>query len=187
MDLSLQLGGRGKTMQAIVESLDGDARVEVGPLRVHNFAIDLERGVLMRVFGLANPFHKTDPDTDFQCVVARVPIRDGVLSSDQAVAAETAKVNLVLSGTVNLGTEGIDLAVTPIVKGDRGIVTASIASIVRIGGTLGSLALGLDSVGVAKSAVGAGVALVATPWWLAEAVLKQLSSDPHPCATALAK
>ena len=187
MDLSLQLVGRGKTLQAIVESLDGDARVEVGPLRVHNFAIDLERGVLMRVFGLANPFQKTDPDTDFQCVVARVPIRDGVLSSDQAVAAETAKVNLVLSGTVNLGTEGIDLAVTPIVKGGRGIGTASIASIVRIGGTLGSPALGLDSVGVAKSAVGAGVALVATPWWLAEAVLKQLSSDPHPCATALAK
>jgi len=75
----------------------------------------------------------------------------------------------------------------PIVKGGRGIGTASIASIVRIGGTLGSAALGLDSVGVAKSAVGAGVALVATPWWLAEAVLKQLSSDPHPCATALAK
>jgi hypothetical protein len=64
-------------------------------------------------------------------------------------------------------------------------VAASIASIVRVGGTLGAPALELDPVGVAKSAVGAGVAALATPWWLADAVLEKAKSDPSPCATAL--
>jgi len=47
--------------------------------------------------------------------------------------------------------------------------------------------VGVDPVGVAKSAVGIGVAVAATPWWLADAVLKKAKSDPNPCATALAK
>jgi hypothetical protein len=80
--------------------------------------------------------------------------------------------------------------VTPVVKSSLGVGTASIASIasiVRVGGTLGAPALGVDSVGAAKSAADVGFALVAPQWWLADAVLKKLISDANPCATALAK
>jgi uncharacterized protein YhdP len=116
-----------------------------------------------------------------------VPISNGVLTSDRGIAAETAKYNVVLNGTLNLRTEAIDLAVTPVVKSGLGAGAATIAQIVRVGGTLGTPTLAVDPVGVAKSAVGAGVAVVATPWWLADAVLRNLRSDPNPCATTLAK
>jgi len=103
------------------------------------------------------------------------------------IAAETAKYNVVLGGTLNLKTEAIDVAVTPVVKGGRGVVTSSIASVVRVGGTLSAPALAVDPVGVAKTAVGAGVAVLATPWWLADTLLKKIQTDPTPCATALGK
>jgi uncharacterized protein involved in outer membrane biogenesis len=185
--LALRFRGRGATLPAVLGSLDGDARVEVGPLRLHNIAIDFDRGIFARVLGAANPSHKTDPDTDVKCFVAKVPIRNGVLTSDRGIAAETANYNVVLSGSLNLRTEAIDVAVTPVVKSGFGAGAASIAQVVRVGGTLGNPVLGVDPVGAARSAVGAGVAVAATPWWLADVVLKKMSSDPNPCATTLAK
>jgi len=185
--LALQLRGRGKTLPALLGSLDGEATVAIGPLRVHNFAIDFDRGILARALGLANPSHKTEPDTDIDCVGIRVPVKSGVISTERGIAAETAKYNVVLGGTLNLKTEAIDVAVTPVVKGGRGVVTSSIASVVRVGGTLSAPALAVDPVGVAKTAVGAGVAVLATPWWLADTLLKKIQTDPTPCATALGK
>jgi len=184
-ELALQLQARGKTLQALLGSLQGEARVQVGPLHLRNVAINLDRGIVAGAIGLANPFQKTDPDTDFECVAARVPIKNGVLTSDQGIAAETTKYNLVLNGSVNLRTEAIDVAMTPVVKGGLGVGSASIAGIVRVGGTLGAPTLGVDAAGAAKLAVNAGVAVVAAPVWLADVVLKKARSDPNPCATAL--
>ena len=64
---------------------------------------------------------------------------------------------MILNGSLNLRTEAIDVAVTPVVTSGIGVSSASIAKIVRVGGTLGAPALGVDAVGVAKSAVNAGL------------------------------
>ncbi len=186
-ELTLQVHGRGKTLHALLGSLDGQARVQVGPLQLRSAAVNLDRGVVTRTLDLANPVPEKEPETDVKCIAARVPIKNGILSSDQGIAAETAKYNVILNGSLNLRTEAIDIAVTPVVTSGIGVGSASIAKIVRVGGTLGAPALGVDAVGVAKSAVNAGVAVMATPWWLADAVLKKARSDPSPCATALGK
>jgi len=143
-ELVLQLRGRGKTLPALLASLDGDARVQVGPMRIHNVGIDFDRGVFARALGAVNPARKTEPDTDVKCFVARVPIKSGVLSSDQSIAAETPKYNVVLNGSLDLRTEAIDIALTPVVKSGLAIGTASIAQIVRVVGTLANPALAVD-------------------------------------------
>ena len=186
-ELTLQVHARGKTLHALLASLDGEARVQVGPLRLRSAAVNFDRGVVTRTLDLANPVAEKEPETDIKCIGARVPIKNGILSSDQGIAAETANYNVILSGSLNLRTEAIDIAVTPVVTSGIGVGSASIAKIVRVGGTLAAPALGVDAVGVAKSAVNAGVAVMATPWWLADAVLKKARSDPNPCATALGK
>jgi hypothetical protein len=186
-DVLLQFRGRGKTLHAVLGSLDGNARMQIGALRLRNAAISPDRGIVQRTIGLVNPFQDSDPHTEVKCFAANVPIRNGILISDQGIAAETARYNVVLSGSLNLRTEVIDIAVTPIVTGALGVGSASIASIVRVGGTLAAPALGVDAVGAAKSAVSAGVAVMATPWWLADAFLKKARSDAHPCTTALGK
>jgi AsmA family protein len=179
-DVSIQLQGRGKSLAAVLGSLDGDARVSVGPHRIHNFAVNLHSGLLARVFSLANPLEKADPDTDVKCLAMRVPIAKGVITSERGVAVETAGYNLVLNGMLNLRTEAIDAAVVPVVGG-------KVRAVVRLGGTLAAPELGLDAASVARSAAGFGAGLATMgAWWLADAVLNRAASDPHPCATALA-
>jgi len=186
-DLAVQVQGSGKSLAAILGSLNGDARVKVGPHRVHNFAIDLESGIVSRMFALANPFRKTEPDTDIRCLAARVPIRNGVLTSERNVAVETAKYNAVMSGTLNLGTELIDAAVTPIVK--TGIGMGEVTTIVRVRGTLAAPTVSVDPISVvAQSAASTGAAVMTFgASWMAETLIRKAAADPHPCATALAQ
>ncbi len=179
-DLVWQLEGRGESLPAILGSLNGNARLKVGPYRIHNFAVPLEGGTIIHMFGLANPFLKADPDTYVKCLAARVPIKNGVITSDRNVAAETTKYNVALSGTVNLRTEDLDLAVIPVVRGEA-------KTIVRLRGTLAAPVVDVNAVGVAvKSAASLGAAVMTLGGsLLVDTLLTNVISDPHPCATAL--
>jgi len=186
-DLALQLQGRGKSLPALLGSLNGDVQLKIGPAIGHGFVANIGNGIFARTVGLINPFHKTDPDTNLKCLGARVPVRNGVITSGRNVAVETAKYNAVLNGTVDLRTELIDLAVMPVVKGGRGIGSGETISIVRLRGTLAAPVVGIDAAGAAKSAASLGAAVATLgAWWLADAMIKQVISDPNPCATALA-
>ena len=179
-DLALDFDGRGKTLAALAGSLNGDAWVKVGPFQIHNFAVPLDRGTIVHMFGLANPFLKADPDTDVKCFAARMSIKNGVINSERKVATETAKYNAVMSGTVNLRTEQLDLSVTPVVRGE-------VKTVVHLRGTLAAPTVEVNAVGaIARSAVSAG-ATVATlgGWWMADTLLGRAAADPSPCATAL--
>lgn len=179
-DLALDFEGKGKSLAALMGSLTGSGWVKVGAFRIHNFAVPLDRGTIVHMFGLANPFVKADPDTEVRCFVARVPAKHGVFSSDRRVATETAKYNAVLSGTMNLRNEQLDLSVTPVVRGE-------VKTVIHIRGTLASPLVEVNAAGaIAKSAASAG-ATVATlgAWWLADTLLKNAAADKSPCATAL--
>jgi hypothetical protein len=105
-------------------------------------------------------------------------VKNGVLASERNVALETAKYNVVASGTLNLRTERIDLVLTPVVRGEAG-------TMVRVGGTLAAPTMGLDAAGAARSAASLGAAIAAPAWLIADSVLKKAVSDPNPCKTAL--
>jgi len=185
IDLSLQFQGHGKSLPVILGSLNGDARVNIGPHRVNNFSVNPT--VLSRIFSLASPAEKADSHTDVKCIAARLPIRNGVMTSEGNVAAETAKYNAVVSGAVNLRTEAIDVAVTPIVTSGVGI--GDVRTIVRLRGTLAAPTVSVDPVGIAvRSAASIGVAVTTLGGSLvADALLKKALSDPNPCGTALAQ
>jgi hypothetical protein len=51
-DFALHLQGHGKSLLAILGSLNGDAQLKVGPYRIHNFAVPLDSGIVMHMFGL---------------------------------------------------------------------------------------------------------------------------------------
>jgi len=181
-DLTLQLAGHGKSLGALLGSLTGDAQIKVGSYRINNFAVPLDRGTIIQMFGLSNPFVKEDPHTDVRCLTARVPIKNGTISSDRNVATETTRYNTIMSGTLNLRTEQLDLALTPVVHG-------KVKTIVHLRGTLAEPVVEVNAIReIAKSAASIG-ATVATMggWWMAETLLRKAASDPSPCATALAR
>ena len=63
-ELTLQVHGRGKTLYALLGSLDGQMRVQVGPLKLRSGVANLDRGVVTRTLDLANPVPEKEPETD---------------------------------------------------------------------------------------------------------------------------
>jgi uncharacterized protein involved in outer membrane biogenesis len=183
-DVELDVQGRGKTLPAVLGSLNGNVRIRIGPNRINNVAIDVDSGLIARMFSAANPFQKTDPDTDVKCIAVRVPVKDGIIKSEHNAAVETAKYNLIATGTVNLRTEGLDLAVTPVVTSGLGLT--EIPTIVSLTGTFSAPSVGLTAGGAIKSAAAIG-ATVAVPGLsnLAGSLFRKITADHNPCATAL--
>jgi uncharacterized protein involved in outer membrane biogenesis len=187
-DVQMQFTGRGNTMRALLGGMTGTARVSIGAGRLHNVNFNLGVGLLQGMFNYANPFRSTDPDTDFRCFAMNVPIRDGLLTSDRNIAAETTRFNLIVSGTVNLRTEALDLGVTPVVTQGLGLGSGELTRLVRVRGTLADPQMGMNAVGAAQSAASLGLAV----WTLGgslllDSLVRRATNDPNPCATALSR
>jgi hypothetical protein len=151
--------------------------MRIGPNRINNVAIDVDSGIIARIFSAANPFQKTDPNTDVKCIAVRVPIKDGILTSEHNAAIETAKYNLIATGTVNLRTEGLALAVTPVVTCGLGLTEIPIVS---LSGTFSAPSVGLTAGGAIKSAAAIS-ATIAVPGLsnLAGSLYRKITADQN--------
>ena len=92
-----------------------------------------------------------------------------------------------MAGTVNLRTEGLDLAVRPTVKEGIGIGAGALSELVRVTGTLSDPSIGIDTLGSARAALSVGGAILTGGLsLLGEAAFSKVTTDQHPCQTALA-
>lgn len=185
-DTSIALRGPGESMRRFMASASGEIRIVVGPLRV--FGLPLEGGgdAITSVIDAAMPGRRKDPYTDVQCAVVRLPVRDGIATSQRSIAYETTKVNMVAAGTINFRNETLDLAIRPTVKEGLGVGVANLAELVRVTGTLADPSIGLDTLGSARAALSVGGALMTGGLsLLGERVLSSKTGDPSPCRTAL--
>jgi uncharacterized protein involved in outer membrane biogenesis len=186
-DIAIHLDGPGESAARFVGGANGEVRVVMGPARASGAALDAGGGAISSILDKVNPFRRTDPYTDLRCAVVRLPVRDGIASSHRTIAYETAKVNMVMAGTINLRTEGLDLAIRPTVKEGIGIGAGALSELVRVTGTLSDPSVGIDTLGSARAALSVGGAiLTAGLSLLGEAAYSKVTADPHPCQTALA-
>jgi hypothetical protein len=159
-----------------------ELRVAIGPARMTGGALDAGGGVLNHILDKSDPFHRSDPSTDLKCAVVRLPVRNGIATSQRTIAFETTKVNMVVSGTINLGTEALDLAIRPTVKEALGIGAANLAELVRVSGTLSRPEIGIDTAASAKAALSVGGAIATGGIsLLAESLFSKGSADRTPC------
>lgn len=184
-DVSLRLTGPGESLARFVGWGNGELLAVVGPAKASGAALDAGGGALTSILDTANPSRRNDPHTEVKCAVVRLPVRDGVAVSQRTIAYETTKVNVVVSGEINLRTEALDLAVRPRVK--EGISVGSLAQLVRVTGTLAEPAVGIDGAGSARAALSVGGAFLTSGLSLiGEFFYSKMTADPHPCQTALA-
>jgi len=187
VDLALNLAGPGDSIARFMGGANGEILATMGPARTSGAALDFGGDVLTRVADLANPSRRTDKYTEIRCAVVRLPVRDGIASAQRTIAVETARVDIVAAGTINLRSEALDLALRPNVKEGLGIGAASLAELVRVTGTLADPSVGIDTLGSARTALSIGGAIATGGLsLLGEAALKKGAADPHPCQTALA-
>jgi len=186
-DLSVRISGSGSSVQRFMSGLNGEVRLVSGPARLSGAALDLGDDVLTQLLDTVDPFRKRDRYTDVTCAVVRLPVRNGLVTIERTVAYETAKVNVVVAGTINLRTEALDVAIRPRIKEGLGQVgVPGLAELVRVTGTLTEPKMEIDTLASARAALSVGGAIATSGLsLLGEALYKKAVSDPHPCQTAL--
>lgn len=189
-NLAIRLNGKGASVREVMAGLNGEVTVRVGDGRIHNKALDLAGAdVVMQLFSALNPLAAKEDYTVLSCAVARFRVKDGIATTDKGIAVETDKVNVVGSGTVDLRSERLDLAVKPEAKQGLGLnLGSTLAGLVRVQGTLAAPAVGIDQMGAAKTAASIGAALATGGLsMVGQALLDKAGQDPNPCQTALGK
>src|SRR4030095_13804647 len=109
---ALNLTMRGVSPHAWASTASGTVRAVTGQATLPhtNPAADVPLDDLM---GAVNPFRATDPSTELQCAVVRLPLANGVARVDRTIAIETAQVGVSATGTLDFRHETLGARLQP--------------------------------------------------------------------------
>ncbi len=185
-DVDVTLKGRGGSVAALMGGLNGNLLVNVGKGTIDNAYVDLAGGNLLS--NLVPTLTGEKKTSELSCAVLNVNITDGLARIDKGLAVETSEQLAQGDGEINLKTEDLTLRVHPRMTDSVGASAGGIAKLVKVSGTLAEPSIGLDELGIAKTALSA-VGAVATGGLslVAESALDSALDDDYPCLTALGK
>lgn len=166
--------GHGKSVRELMGGLNGDVKLVLGEGRVKTNALDAFIGGPTQIVGRLVSGEKKEY-TVLNCVVSQTEIRNG-LASLKVAAIDTEYARITGKGSVNLGTEQIDIAVVPEPKS----ATLNLAVGVKVGGTLADPHYGIDELSALRKFGGAVVGFGFPPAMLLGLGEVGASSD-NPC------
>ena len=191
-DATVDLKGQGGDLRQLMASLDGQVKISIGEGEVETGRLDLVGGdVVSQIIGAVDPFSEKDATTKMRCGVLRASIESGVATFDQGIGFETGKMDILGAGTVNLGTEALDLGFDSEAKGGIGVSVADIVTpLVRVRGTMANPTVGVSAEGavgsVAEKAADVGGAIVSSGFSLLGGGLpSRVAERGSPCRIAL--
>ncbi len=152
-NFSFDFRGEGRSMHALMASLDGTSTMHIEEGAIESRFVDLLGADVMRVL---SPLQDSGPQTSLHCVVNRFEIKDGV-ATPKVMFADTGKMTLSGDGNINLGSEQLALMITPRPK-QASLVSLAIP--IRIGGTLANPSFTPDTGAALKGAAGAAAGSV---------------------------
>ncbi|MRG73712.1 AsmA family protein [Alphaproteobacteria bacterium HT1-32] len=131
LDISVSVSGSGKSVAAIMASLNGRSLISMGEGRINN---DYLPFLTSNVFSAAMPWVDKSDQLQVNCLISRFDIQNGVATSN-ALVFDTAGLGVIGSGNVNLGSEVLDMRVS---SASKNTSVASLASLVDldVNGTL---------------------------------------------------
>jgi hypothetical protein len=182
--LAFNLQGKGNSLHQFLSTANGAAQFSVGKAilgsKIFNDAGDLA----ITIFNAANPLHKSTDQTILDCAVAYLPVSNGMVAVKDSVGAETDKLDITLSGSINLNTEAINLKIHPNDK--SGLTTGvDLGGLVQIEGTLQNPQTGINKAGIVSSAASIGLGFLTGGLSIAAENAKSLTTKRQPCKTAL--
>jgi hypothetical protein len=177
--LDVQLLGRGRTLRTILANADGTAGIVLGKGTIGSGYVDLLGADLVRTL-LPGGDRET---TRFNCFAAPFVVRKGLAATD-AILFDTARMIVRGGGTVNLRDETLDLLLKPEPKE---AALFSLATPIRIGGTLAGPTAYPDPEGLARGIAGAVVGVALGPLGLLLPLASMGSGEENPCIAALLK
>ena len=182
--LAWNLKGSGLSTHQLVSRASGVIQASVGQGRLDSQFINKGGDFVITVFDAINPLYKKSNQTILECAVAYLPINSGMVNIKDSVGVVTDRLNVVLSGTVNLNNETLDININPSEK--SGLTTGmDLGGLIKIEGTLQNPQTGVNKAGVVNSAVSIGLGFLTGGISIAAENAKSLATKVHPCKTAL--
>jgi len=183
--LNVDVASHGNSLHQWAGSANGNVLAIVGPASLgHPGTSD---AALNKLADAVNPFRNVDATTEVACAVIRLQLANGVARVDRSIAFETNKIGATASGSLDFGSETLDLSIKPQVRKGISLNIDQFASLVHFRGPFSAPAVGVDAKASAETAatLGAAIATGGTSL-LGQVLLKSATADSAaPCQIAL--
>lgn len=184
MQVAWNLKGSGVSPHQLVSQSTGVLQFSMRNAKLDSQFLNKGGDFVITVFDAINPLYKKSNQTVLECAVGYLPINSGVVNIQNSVGVETDRLDVVLSGSINLGTEALNLSINPREK--SGLTTGlDLAGLVKIEGTLQNPSTGVNKAGVVNSAVSIGLGFLTGGISIAAENAKSLATKSQPCKAAL--
>jgi AsmA family protein len=184
MRAAFNLTGSGKSPHQIASSLNGQSQITIGSARLASSFMNQGGDVLISLFDAINPMRKKINETTLECAVAYLPVKNGLVTVRDSIGVETDRLNIVLAGSVNLGSEQINLAFYP--KEKSGLTAGlDLASLVRLQGSLVKPQVGINKEAAVNQALALGLGFLTGGASIVAQNAEGAMNKPHPCRTAM--
>jgi hypothetical protein len=131
-----------------------------------------------------NPMRKKSDQTLLECAVVYLPMNQGQVTLDDSIGVVTDRLDIVLSGAVDLKTEALNIKIDPREK--SGLTTGvNLAGLVKLQGTLLNPQVGVNKEGVVNSAVSIGLGILTGGATILAENAKSIATKSQPCKAAL--
>ncbi len=185
MDIRLDVRGTGDSMHDVAASLDGTFVAGMGEGKIRRGALNVVGAdILGQVASAINPVAGKSEFTIAKCAVVNLAIANGAATTNNGIAFVSDELQVQSSGTINLGTERVDLNVRPKARGGIGVGLGSLAQAVRIQGPLNSPGIGIDKAGAVRTLGTIGMAFATGGGSLLAQGAKDRMDAGDPCETA---
>ena len=182
--IAWNLKGSGLSPHQFASRATGAIQISVGEGKLDSKLINKGGDFVITVFDAVNPMYKKSTQTVLECAVAYLPINSGMVNIKDSVGVVTDRLNIVLSGSMNLNNEALDINIDPSEK--SGLTTGvNLAGLVKIEGTLQNPKAGVNKAGVVNSAVSIGLGFLTGGLSIAAENAKSLTTKSQPCKAAL--
>ena len=184
MRAAFNLTSSGTSPHQIASSLNGQSQVTIGSARLASSFLNQGGDVFITLFDAINPMRKKSNETVLECAVAYLPIKAGLVSVKESVGIETDRLNIALTGFINLNSEQINLAIYP--KEKSGLTAGvDLANLVRLQGTLAKPQVAINKEAVVNQALALGLGFLTGGASIVAQNAEGVINKPHPCREAI--
>lgn len=184
MRTAFTLTSSGKSPHQIASSLNGQSQITIGSARLASSFMNQGGDVFITLFDAINPMRKKSNATTLECAVAYLPVKNGLVTVRDSIGIETDRLNIVLTGVVNLNSEQINLAFYP--KEKSGLTAGlDLASLVRLQGSLVKPQVGINKEAAVNQALALGLGFLTGGASIVAQNAEGVMNKPHPCREAM--
>lgn len=160
---NFDLETRGGTLGELIEHLNGEALLRMGPLEIKSNALSIISSDILSSMlrGITRRSKDQPTRSAYQCAVLGVDVLNGVANVNRSFAMEARDYNLGGRGRVDLNTGYVDLAVSPRARRGLGLSVSSLVGGFNIQGHMATPSFGVGGGGLVTAMI-AGYALTPT-------------------------